>query len=237
MVSVNNLGTGNLTMNGGVIEMYWTNSFIRGLGSGVGQVQLIGGASGWGNNNGGNNVILGNNAGNEAVWGAENEAGNLSATGFFNPSTLVLNTQYTQNTGITFQNKIDLNGTTRTIQAGAGTAGGATATVSGVIRNTRGTSAGLIKTGPGLLILTAANTYDGGTTINQGTLRFGSLSAMPSSGNVTVNAGATLTVEAGAAGDWTSGASGVGTLGGLFSGLGSAGTSDREPFHRLDAGA
>jgi autotransporter-associated beta strand protein len=225
MVSVNNLGTGNLTMNGGVIESYWTDGFIRPLGSGPGQVQLIGGASGWGNNNGGNSVILGNNAGNEAVWGAANEAGNAAATGFFNPSTLVLNTPYTQNTGFTFQNKIDLNGTTRTIQAGAGTAGGASATISGIIRNTRGTAAGLIKTGPGLLILTAANTYNGGTTIDQGTLRFGVITAMPSSGSVTVNAGATLTVEAGAAGDWTSGASGLGTLGGLFSGLGSAGTS------------
>jgi autotransporter-associated beta strand protein len=225
MISGGNLGTGNLTMNGGVIESYWTTNFTQALGSGAGQVQLTGGASGWGNNNGGNAVILGNNAANEAVWGAANEAGNVLATGFFNPSTLVLNTQFTQNTGITFQNKIDLNGTTRTIQAGAGTAGGATSTISGVIRNTRGTAAGLIKTGPGLLVLSAANTYNGGTTINQGTLRFNSISAMPSSGNVTVNTGTTLTLETGGASDWTSSTSGVGTLGGLFSGLGSAGTS------------
>ncbi len=229
MVSNNNLGTGDLVLDGGVIEAYWTTNFTRPLGNDLAnntpEFRIIGGASGFGNNNGGNSVILGNNAGYEAVWGAADEAGNTAATGFFNPSTFVLNTQYTQNTGITFQNKIDLNGTTRTIQAGAGTSGGATATVSGVIRNTRGTAAGLIKTGPGLLILTAANTYNGGTTVNQGNLRFGSLTAMPSSGDVTVNAGATLTAEAGAAGDWTSGTSGVGTLGGLFSGIGSAGTS------------
>lgn len=229
MVSNNNLGTGDLVLDGGVIESYWTTNFTRPLGNDLAnttsELRIIGGVSGFGNNNGGNSVILGNNASFEAVWGAANEAGNTAATGFFNPSTFVLNTQYTQNTGITFQNKIDLNGSTRTIQAGAGTSGGATATVSGVIRNTRGTAAGLIKTGPGLLVLSAANSYNGGTTINQGNLRFGSLTAMPSSGNVTVNAGATLTVEAGAASDWTSGTSGVGTLGGLFSGLGSAGTS------------
>ena len=94
---------------------------------------------------------------------------------------------------------------TGTGQTNGGAWLGATATISGVIRNTRGTAAGIIKTGPGLLILSAANTYDGGTTINQGNLRFSSLPAMPSSGNVTVNAAATLTVEAGAAGDWTSG--------------------------------
>ena len=229
MVSNNNLGTGDLVLDGGVIESYWTTNFTRPLGNDLAnttpEVQIVGGASGFGNNNGGNSIILGNNAGYEAVWGVANEAGNTAATGFFNPSTFVLNTQYTQNTGITFQNKIDLNGTTRTIQAGAGTAGGAAATISGVIRNTRGTAAGLIKTGPGLLILTGANIYNGGTTITQGILRFGSLAAMPSSGNVTVNAGATLALETGGTGDWTNGASGVGTLGGLFSGLGSAGSS------------
>lgn len=226
LVSNYNIGPGNLTLNGGVIESYWTTNFTRALGAGTGQVQLTGGVSGFGNNNGGNSVILGNNANNEAVWGAANEAGNILATGFFNPSTFVLNTQFTQNTGITFQNRIDLNGATRTIQAGAGTAGGATSTLSGVIRNTSTTAvAGLIKTGPGLLVLSATNTYDGGTTINQGNLRFPAVAAMPPAGNVTVNTGATLTLEAGAAGDWTSGTSGVGTLGGLFSGLGSAGTS------------
>jgi autotransporter-associated beta strand protein len=225
MVSNNNYGPGNLTLNGGVIESYWTTNFTRSLGSGASQVQLIGGASGFGNNNGGNSVILGNNASTEVVWGADNESGNTNAKGFFNPATFVLNTQFTQNTGITFSNPIDLNGTTRTVAAGAGTGGGATATISGVIHNSRGTEAGLTKSGPGLLVLTAANSYNGGTTINQGNLRFNSITAMPSVGNVTVNTGATLTLETGAAGDWTSSTSGVGTLGGVFSGLGGAGTS------------
>ena len=94
--------------------------------------------------------------------------------------------------------------------------------IGGVISGSTGS---LIKTGGGNLLLSAANTYGGGTTINQGGIRFSSLAAMPAAGNVTVNTAATLAIEAGGAGDWTNGASGVSTLGGLFAGLGSAGTS------------
>ncbi|MFO1489360.1 MAG: autotransporter-associated beta strand repeat-containing protein [Kiritimatiellia bacterium] len=57
---------------------------------------------------------------------------------------------------------------------------------------------GIIKTGPGLMRLTAANTYTGATTVNQGTLllaRDGSDGNSVIRGAVTVNAGATL--------DWT----------------------------------
>ena len=216
LVSGNNLGTGNLVINGGVVEDYYRTNFVRGLGTGSGQVQITDGASGFGNNNGGSSVIFGNNASNEAVWGSA----------VFKPSTLVLQTQYSQGANsLNFQNKIDLNGGNRTILANSGNAGTSISIISGVIRNTAVVPAGLIKTGAGILILTAANTYDGGTTINQGNLRFNSLTAMPPAGNVTVNNGATLTLETGAAGDWTSGTSGVGTLGGLFAGVGSAGTS------------
>ena len=92
--------------------------------------------------------------------------------------------------------------------------------ITGNIRNSQGTAAGLIKTGPGHLQLTGTNTYDGGTTINQGMLQFTKLAAMPASGAVTVNDGATLAVNVGGGGEWTAGASGNGTLGGLLAGLG-----------------
>ena len=177
MVSNNNLGTGNLTMNGGVIEQYWNSNFIRPLGSGNGQVQLIGGASGFSlNGNTGISVILGNNAANEAVWGSA----------FFNPSIFVFQTSASQSASyVNFQNKIDLNGADRTIQVAGGTTGAASATISGVIRTSTGT-AGLTKTGSGLLILTAANTYNGDTTISGGTLQIGNNSA-GSLGNGTYN--------------------------------------------------
>jgi hypothetical protein len=84
MVSNNNLGTGDLVLNGGVIESYWTTNFTRPLGNDLAnttpEVRIIGGASGFGNNNGGNNVILNNSASYEAVWGEATEAGNAAAT-------------------------------------------------------------------------------------------------------------------------------------------------------------
>ena len=74
---------------------------------------------------------------------------------------MLLQTQYSQGTSnVTFANKLDLNGATRTIQVSGGVTGAASATLSGVIRSSSGT-AGLIKTGTGNLILSAANTYNG----------------------------------------------------------------------------
>ena len=65
----------------------------------------------------GASVILDNSAANEAVWGSA----------FFNPSILVLQTQYSQGAStLNFQNKIDLNGATRTIQVSGGMSGTAT---------------------------------------------------------------------------------------------------------------
>lgn len=212
MVSNNNFGPGNLVLNGGVIESYWATHFTRGLGPGNGQVQIPGGESGFSLNGAtGLSVILGNNAGTEVVWGSS----------FFNPSALVLQAASAQaGSGINFQNKIDLKGANRTIRSN-GTALAVTATLSGAIRNTDPVNpAGLVKTGPGLIILTGANTYNGGTTISQGNLRFGALNTMPASGEVVVQGGATLTIEAGGGGDWTAATSGNGSLGGLLAGLG-----------------
>ena len=65
------------------------------------------------------------------------------------------------------------------------------ATVSGVIRNSHATqTAGLIKTGAGLLNLNAANTYNGGTTIQTGTLQLNNPTALGSTGGqLTLNGG------------------------------------------------
>lgn len=212
MVSNNNLGSGNLVLSGGVIESYWATNFTRGLGTGNGQVQIPGGESGFSLNGAtGMSVIFGNNASTEVEWGSP----------FFNPSAFVLQAASAQaGSGITFANRIDLKGANRTIRSN-GTALSVSATISGVIRNTDTLNpAGLVKTGPGLIILTGANTYNGGTTISQGNLRFGALNTMPASGDVAVQSGATLTIEAGAGGDWTAATSGNGSIGGLLSGLG-----------------
>ena len=186
MISNGNLGPGNLTLNGGVIESYWATHFTRNLGSGNNQMQLTGGPSGFSCNGAtGLSVIIGNNANNEAVWG----------TAHFDPSILVLQTQYSQGTSaITFANKIDLGGAARTIQVGGGTTGAASATLSGVVRSATG-GGGLIKTGTGRLNLNAANTYNGGTTLEAGTLQLGNAAGLGASGSPLAVNGGTLNLN------------------------------------------
>ncbi|MCX5682477.1 MAG: autotransporter-associated beta strand repeat-containing protein [Planctomycetota bacterium] len=69
-------------------------------------------------------------------------------------------------------------------------------TISGVISDPASAKA-LTKTGTGTLVLSGANTYKGGTTINQGTLRVTNASALgvTTSSYVTLEAGATLDVQ------------------------------------------
>ncbi|HEY0331867.1 MAG TPA: autotransporter domain-containing protein [Rhodopseudomonas sp.] len=74
---------------------------------------------------------------------------------------------------------------------GIDVASGTTTTLQGVIGN--GASAGsLVKSGAGTLLLSAANTYTGATTVNGGTLRAGALNAIPSGTAMTVASGATF---------------------------------------------
>ena len=48
---------------------------------------------------------------------------------------------------------------------------------------------GVTKTAAGLLTLSAANSYTGGTTVSGGTLTYGVANALPSTGAVTINGG------------------------------------------------
>jgi autotransporter-associated beta strand protein len=200
---------GNLNLAGGVYEHYWSDAYTRTFGTGAGQIQITGGVSGFSENGAtGVTFTLNNNAAFELVWGSA----------LFNPSTFVLQAATAQaGSSLTLPNKIDLNGASRTVEVNQ-TAGTVTATMSGVIRTSSGT-AGLTKTGSGLLILSGTNTYNGGTTISNGTLRFPKIVSMPASGDVAVNTG-TLSINLGGTGEWTAGTSGNGTLGGLLAGLG-----------------
>ena len=106
-----------------------------------------------------------------------------------NGSILVLN-EVTADSALTLVNGLDLNGVGRQINVNANTA-----IISGAIVNSGGSAAGLTKAGAGTLALTAANTYDGGTTITTGTLQIGNggtTGAIGATSGVSLAAGATL---------------------------------------------
>jgi fibronectin-binding autotransporter adhesin len=204
------LGTGNLHVTNGVVEARWNTGISRTQGTGAGEIQITGGESGFaGNGNTGVTFNIG-----AITWG--------SAT--FNPDKFILQNARSQGaSSLTLSSAIDLNGFNRTIVTNGGTTGVATSTISGAITNGQAGAAGLIVEGNGTLILTAANTYNGGTTINGGTLRFTTLDSMPATGNVTVNDGTAIGVNLGTAATvWGAGTSGPGTLGGLLAGTGTS---------------
>jgi autotransporter-associated beta strand protein len=74
-------------------------------------------------------------------------------------------------------------------------AAGTTSTLMGIISD-NGSAGNLVKTDTGTLVLSGANTYTGGTTIDAGTLRLGTANALPSTGTVEVASGATLNLNA-----------------------------------------
>jgi fibronectin-binding autotransporter adhesin len=95
------------------------------------------------------------------------------------------------NSNLTFSNTMSLGAATRSITIG----GTGVYTLGGVISGAAGT--GLIVNSSGIssagaIILTGANTYDGGTTVNSGTLSFRTIAAKPSTGTHTFAAGSTL---------------------------------------------
>ena len=150
--TVNSLGTGNLMLNGGVYAYGGTSTtFTRTLGTGSGEVQIVGGVSGFGTGVAGPlTVNLGGSAA-EVIWG----------TASFNPTALILN-DASSTSMLTFLNPLDLNGADRTIQVD-GTGG---ATIASIISSTGG--GGLIKNGTGTLVLSGNNTFGGGFVQNGG---------------------------------------------------------------------
>jgi len=133
-------------------------------------------------------AIFGGAAGTVTI---DNSAGNVSATGM----------QFASNGYILAGGTLSLvgsSGNAPIIRVGDGSAAGAnyTATINDVLAGTDG----LTKSDLGTLVLTAANTYSGSTTINGGTLETANNAAL-GSGDVTVdntaNQGATLKVDSG----------------------------------------
>jgi len=143
----------NIVLNGGIIESYWTSGLTRTQGTGVGQIQVIGGISGF-SLNANNSCTF--NIGN-MTWGSA----------YFNPSKLVLQSQYSQGTSVvTLAGTINLNGATRTILVNGGVTGGATGALSGVVSG----NVGINKEGVGILRLSGLNTFTGPITVFAGSL-------------------------------------------------------------------
>lgn len=182
------MGSGNLTLNHGVLVDYWSGNMNRALGSGPGQVQILGGASGFCGQGANGVTVRLNNSDNEVVWGSE----------YFNPSTLVLQSPWANTNGkLTWRNSLDLNGAMRTINVNKdhGASQDGYANMINTITNNAVTAAGLIKEGPGRLILSGTNDYDGGTQVTNGILVVnGSLAdASMTISSGTVNGSGTLT--------------------------------------------
>lgn len=187
--------SGNMTLNGGVYQEYFGGTVSRALGSGTGQIQITGGASGFSGQGGtATNFNIGG-AGAALVWGSA----------FFNPSTFVLqaaNAGVNTNGKMTLTNGIDLAGSNRVIASNQTTDGAATsgATINGVISNSiPATTAGFEKTGVGNVILgNAANTFNGPLTISGGWITAGANGALgnASATNTLIFNGGTLRANA-----------------------------------------
>jgi autotransporter-associated beta strand protein len=164
--SANSLSSGNLILNGGILEYYWSATLSRTFGTNDNQIQILEGTSGLGEN--GNttlNIIFNNNVNHTVVWGSE----------YFKPDIFALGSAAAQAAAIhRLQNAIDLNGATRNIRVSVLTTGGSGA---GELKNRLFTSsgtAGIIKSGNGVLAMHATNNViNGDITIDEGILQLG----------------------------------------------------------------
>lgn len=149
----------NLILSNGVIEA--NGIFNRPIGVNAGEIQWTAqtGNGGFAAVGGPLEVTLGSGA--TLNWSA------TAGTSKFGSNSLVFGSS-AANARVTLVNNISLN-FTRTIRVDSG-AGGDAAVLAGVLSHADG---GIIKTGAGLLILAADNTYGSTTTVNNGTLQVG----------------------------------------------------------------
>ncbi|MCO6419964.1 autotransporter-associated beta strand repeat-containing protein, partial [Siccirubricoccus sp. KC 17139] len=140
----------NLNLAGGVLQT--SGTFDRFVGTQSDQVQWTGSGGFAAADADGLTVTL--NAGLGLTWGTNSFVPNGSA--------LILGATTAQGDTV-FTNAINLNGGVRTVQVVANAAGTASGLLTGVLSN-----GGLNLAGDGRLVLTAANTYAGTTTVNSG---------------------------------------------------------------------
>lgn len=162
----------NLNINGGVVELGAGNtSFTRSTGTAAGNVRFTE-SGGFGAVGADATVNL--NGGAAITWGGTGSTANfLTAT-----QELILSSA-NSNHKVTWQNALNLNGGTRTVNVNNGSAA-VDAEISGPITGAGSTSI-FVKNGAGALTLSGTNTYVGATTVNAGTLIVGAAGSLASS--------------------------------------------------------
>ncbi|MCC6126681.1 MAG: autotransporter-associated beta strand repeat-containing protein [Pirellulales bacterium] len=169
-----------LSLDGGVLESIY-GSFTRPL-------STSGAAFQWTANGGG--FSAGASAFNVNVGGASGTLTWGSTVGSEIVGTLKFGSRTSANVTI-FENGIDLNGATRTINVEDNTATNMDYTVlTGVVSNSTGT-AGLSKTGDGTLVLAAfaGSTYNGDTVISSGALQANDGAGLPNGSFLVLDGG------------------------------------------------
>jgi fibronectin-binding autotransporter adhesin len=142
--------------------------------------------------------------GTVTLAGAQLRSGTGANRAFGNAVTVSADTTfYTVATekNLTFTGPVTLTGGTRTLTANVGTTVPGISTIFNGAIGDGGNALGLIKAGTGNLILGAANTYTGGTTVNAGNLNL--TGSVPTNTALTINpttaAGASFTLASDAA--------------------------------------
>ena len=163
--------TSNIRLTGGVLQ--GNGSFTRSLGTAGTTVSWnsagsVGGGGGFAARGGKLTVNLGG-SGAKQTWGL------ATTLNFLQDTDILIFGSNTSDSLVDYQNAIDLGSSVssylyRTVYVKQGT-GTDSAMLSGVISST--VTHGLLKDGAGKLILSADNTYSGGTVVSEGTLQVG----------------------------------------------------------------
>jgi fibronectin-binding autotransporter adhesin len=180
--------TGLVIFSGAAADQYpvlASNGVLtRSLGASGAVVQWAAGSNGGFAAWGGPLTVRLNNGAASLNWGS-------TANFVSNGSSLVLGS-YSADNVVDFQNGLNLGSLDRTVTVLKNPASTTdSATISGQIAG----AAGLVKAGAGILTLGAANTYQGGTTINGGVLAISTDSNLGAAGTgMTINGGGTLRI-------------------------------------------
>ncbi|MEO8617438.1 MAG: autotransporter-associated beta strand repeat-containing protein [Luteolibacter sp.] len=198
----------------GVLEL--RADFTRTLGSSGANIQFL--SDGGFSASGGTRVVAFNGTGSPTAltW---------ASTGSFllNGNKLILSASTSDST-VDFRNAIDFNGVQREVNVGNGTAA-VDALLSGVLSSTTLAGGGLYKSGAGTLSVTNANTYNGITTVNAGTLLVNNTSGSGTgSGTVSVGSGGALGGTGSISGATTISSGGIYTAGDKVTVANTAGT-------------